>query len=116
MPSIADVVDPFRLCPDPDKKVRERQEYEDRLQEITELIANLRLKKNVFTAQANRVGEDIATQELHLRSICKHENLKTESMYYEGSYLDTAYTKRRNVCTVCGEASEWSKENHGWYG
>jgi hypothetical protein len=46
---------------------------------------------------------------------CPHEELEVKSHYYEGGYLNTAYTERWNQCKLCGAMSPKSTENHGTY-
>jgi hypothetical protein len=47
---------------------------------------------------------------------CTHDEVRTESYYYDGSYLDQAYTEYWHVCELCGKSFESHRVSHGYYG
>lgn len=47
---------------------------------------------------------------------CTHDDFTEDSMYYEGGYLDTAYTKYFKRCNICGKTFDYNTRNHSWYG
>lgn len=53
--------------------------------------------------------------ELHKQ--CPHiGTVEQKSSYFSGSYLDTAYTRYWNQCTLCGQRSEDVIKDHSYYG
>lgn len=53
-----------------------------------------------------------------IRAICHHpeSHVVEKKYYFGGSYYDTAYTDYWRECTICGEKSQTTTKNHGYYG
>lgn len=61
----------------------------------------------------------LAKHEQELKALlaqCTHEEVEQKSTYVEGTYLDTAYTRRWTECKLCGQRSEDKINDHGYYG
>lgn len=54
----------------------------------------------------------------HIKSICHHpeDQQHIEEHYFEGSYLDQAYTKYVNRCQLCQTRLDETTKTHSWYG
>lgn len=109
-------VDPFSLCPDPIKESMEERRKELELEAVIAQIAREERKYEKLQAKATLQHEEVERCREKLRSICPHKEVEKKSTYFEGSYLDTAYTTYWYVCKVCKGESEKKTTDHGWYG
>lgn len=76
--------------------------------EYSELRRNVRRKRRLI---------DKHTLELkQLLAQCTHEEVEEKSQYVEGTYYDTAYTRRWAECKLCGQRSADKIDDHGYYG
>lgn len=65
-------------------------------------------KKNLISKHSDAIKK--------LLDECTHEEVKQESYYFSGSYLDQSYTEYWNKCVLCGAKSESTRKSNGYYG
>jgi len=83
----------------------------DSLKMLVDIREELKLKIVDLQLELNQVA-------VRIEESCDHpeEYIEEKSSYYDGDYYNTAYTKTWRQCTICGEKSEITTKNHGWYG
>ena len=60
--------------------------------------------------------DELVTLKALLRKVCPHTNKEFTSRYYEGSYLNKAYTEHTTKCADCGTELGQKTETHSYYG
>jgi hypothetical protein len=65
---------------------------------------------------ATRANERAANLRAVRDALCPHADVEEKTFYFEGSYLDTAYTEYWNRCMCCGKESERARVDHSWHG
>lgn len=109
-------IDPFGMCADPEQKNQEEEIRHAAIERALTDIRNAEQRYDRIQDSANLAMEEVKEAQLYLQSICIHQELEIEKKYFEGSYLDRAYTKMRNKCKICGTVGDWETEIHSWYG
>lgn len=76
-------------------------------------------KKETFESKCRKIRcqiEDLSMELMKLYEECPHNIINSSYNYYEGSYLDKAYTEYVTQCVCCGKTLEKRREDHSWYG
>jgi len=109
-------VDPFGLCPDLEREATEQNKRDERIELAQITLAEARAKYSILKASVDQQEQEVQKAVEHLQSICDHKDVEVEKSYFSGSYYDRAYTTKRIKCKICGSVSEWTREDHSWYG
>lgn len=60
--------------------------------------------------------DELFNLKAELRRVCPHTNQKVNEWYFDGSYLNKAYTERTIKCVDCGVELGQETETHSYYG
>lgn len=60
--------------------------------------------------------DELVTLKAELRNVCPHTNIKVTERYFEGGYLNKAYTEYTSKCTDCGAELGQKTKTHSYYG
>lgn len=60
--------------------------------------------------------DELTNMKASLREVCPHKNKETKERYFEGGYLNKAYTEYTTVCKDCGQDLGTKTETHSYYG
>lgn len=81
-------------------------------------VFDLVAERDAIKELVTELNSECKELDIKIKSICHHpeEYVEERNYYFDGSYLDQAYTEIWNECTLCGTKSEIETENHSWYG